>query len=1065
MIPRWGHAAVFLPSPPTLLIQGGKTDPSSSYTYSSAPNVNDVILLPLNGSFETSSPPLSLLPASTSAPSYAWHCLSSLSDAQILSFGGDGGTTEAIETSTDSSWVFNVNVNDQSGTFTHESSDWGNQPMRRIHHSCSTNGGRTIITGGEKDDGSATSFADVYSFDAPSSSFSALPSLPRGLYHHTSLLLSNGTLLVLGGVYTDPSTGTASLLPLSTLYTLDTTASSSSWNQATLGGTPPTGRRGATAALNSEGSKAFVFGGADATLSNVLGDGWVLDLQNPAWSQVTDGSSGAGARFDHTAVAVGNDQVILFGGEYNFSVNISLYLADTLEGYGTSAPVDSSIWIWDTATNAWASDYTVAEPLRGSSSVVSSSLSLTTTSTVSATAETGTTLPNYSGSGSIGASSSGSASVKEVVTTDKSGNTVTETAISGSIGSAPSSTTTSDPNAPSEAGDHSHLLPRAAMLGLIIGLVVLAALVICGVIYRNRQRKRRLALLATSDGYGGLGGGGKRPYGDREKAGEGLLAASADHEPVESPTSPAWHGDGSGLPTAQPSGIGLGMGVIGASLASIGRELQSRNIADKYAVLDNEKATPSLASAPSRRSLLRKSTRRVGEGIRLVRGPRPTSQMTPPLDSRIDMLRDEDSRKFRASATNEDWVAPDDESERHWKSAGSLLGSEAEAEAEADPFMDRDVLTLPPIHGGPVPTPRASVSYLDPFEDFGRQSGGRSPGSEADLDLDALLPPPPKRYSAVSSRSRQSTLNSDAEEGIIHHAQLGTMISPSTEEPHTQYLPIRRSESFLHRMTGGLLGAHGDRSSTSSSRRNLDVVDPNPLPGLWPMVSRDEMQTVQEASGSYPPTSFKATTTVTASTATTTLTHLKGPSLSSMTSARSMRDMVIIQREQTDVSEISTEIRETSPELDESRDVQTENADGTGGGRHTRYGRGATFVTQGTETPGSIVFNGADFATPPAFPTPTPAPQPQPSPSTLLDPLLSHRRPVRDVVESINKRGAGTPVPLNLFSPVSAYSPISPSSTGEASERRPKTMYEVAKRSPLKVANPDWRKRGSGNSD
>jgi len=171
---RWGLASVFVPSPPSILIQGGKTDPTSSFTYSSSPNSADTILLPLTTAFTTLSPPFSLL-APTGAPTYAWHTLTPLinlnGDWLVLSFGGDGGPSEPVETLADSTCILSVNPAAETVNFTHEAVVWANQPPRRIYHSAASlsTGKKTYITGGLKDDGSGAGFADVYEFDPASS--------------------------------------------------------------------------------------------------------------------------------------------------------------------------------------------------------------------------------------------------------------------------------------------------------------------------------------------------------------------------------------------------------------------------------------------------------------------------------------------------------------------------------------------------------------------------------------------------------------------------------------------------------------------------------------------------------------------------------------------------------------------------------------------------------------------------------------------------------------------------------------------------------------------------------
>lgn len=295
----WGHASVYIPSPPSLLIQGGKTDPSSSSTYTSASNTGDTILLPLNSPFTASSTPFSLL--STEGPTYAWHTISttdSSSDGwQGLSFGGDGGASEATQTQPDSAWAISANSTGLAG-FVHLPSDWGDQPMRRIYHSSTSAmaGGKVYITGGLKDDGSGLIFSDNYAFDPTSSPFEPLPPLPQGIYHHTSVLLPNGTLVLVGGTYTSQNTGNPATLTLDTAYIMDTASTSPAWVTVAISGPPPEGRRGATLSLRMDGKAAYLIGGADVTLSEMYDSIWKMDFQALAWEPVDADENGESLR-------------------------------------------------------------------------------------------------------------------------------------------------------------------------------------------------------------------------------------------------------------------------------------------------------------------------------------------------------------------------------------------------------------------------------------------------------------------------------------------------------------------------------------------------------------------------------------------------------------------------------------------------------------------------------------------------------------------------------------------------------------------------------------------------
>lgn len=646
--------------------------------------------------------------------------------------------------------------------------------------------------------------------------------------------------------------------------------------------------------------------------------------------------------------------------------------------------------------------------------------------------------------------------------------------------SPPSAPTATSSGTLGDAGANSHPLPTAAIIGLTVGAFSTTCILMGAMLYRYRRRRRLQALGAAWRGDGGTGPGSNRPYGSREKGGEGFMDDTrAEQGDGPSPT----------LPMSEKGPIGLGMGAIGASLASISNKFVGRGNppADPYVEIPDE---PGMVGGP-----MRKSSRRIGNGIRLI-GPRANSQKYAPVrlgsairprsslsNARFDMLGEEDSREFQ-----DDWCFPDEEEEDRWMSANSILGRKRQAfqritEADEDP-VDDDESLHPPIRGGPVPTPHASKSDLDPFDDGEYQLPSFSPSDP--IDLNSLMPPTLARGSTDrsiprSSRSGQSTSASDPEEGIIQHAtflsqQAVALISPpsttTTSPAETSYQPIKRSESFFQRMAAGGITSLLLRQPTYSKKSSVDVRDPAPQPALWPIHSRDESvpEITPSTSSLHPPAG-----------------HVNGPSLSSLHSARSMRDMVVVRREASDNSvEIEPESASVSDWSSPGRgDREEPRAEGSS--THSRRLR--------SETPEEITFNVGDFArlstpasasadTSPSSPSPPPhapssaiiplvtrrntldttptkastptRPSAPPSGSPVPSPLVSHRRAVRDVVNSINRRGNSTPI--SLFSPTSQYSPQT-----SVSNERPATLYEAVRRSRLSVANPDWRV-GSGNS-
>lgn len=278
---RWGAASLYTTSPPTLYISGGKTSTPDG-TYSSSPNSPDLIRLSFSSNFSTSSPPYELLNTSSS-PAYSWHTLSQTSSDPIkaISFGGDGGSSTPLPAGTDSSWLFSSDPL----SFNQQTSDWATQPQRRILHSATTGNALVYLTGGQRNDGSGIILSDSYAYNPNTTTFTPLPTLPKGIAHHISTFLQNGTIVLLGGISTSSVTGNPTLNDLGTIYTLDTKSTSPAWWQASAGGTAPPPRRGASGVLMLD-EKLYMVGGTGMSSAEVMGDVWVLDMRSGVWSQV-----------------------------------------------------------------------------------------------------------------------------------------------------------------------------------------------------------------------------------------------------------------------------------------------------------------------------------------------------------------------------------------------------------------------------------------------------------------------------------------------------------------------------------------------------------------------------------------------------------------------------------------------------------------------------------------------------------------------------------------------------------------------------------------------------------
>jgi len=341
----WGQATTVLNN--TLLIHGGKQDPTNSYSYSSAPNIAELLSLDLSSSFSLSSPPWTVL-NTTNAPAVAFHTLTPFSNHQLLLFGGDPGPADPLSTQNDSAAVLDL-ATGGTGTWTLPPDGWAGEPMRRQYHSATVYNSQAVITGGEKVDGSDYGFTDSYLFSPnPNSTptFAQLPEMNSSFLSdfvgHAALTLPNGTILLLGG-YSHMS---HSLRSLKSVYTLD--IASGTWaevptipeptstpsttalpdplptsdpgpdTETSPDPTPDDGegipaRRRNFAAVLVGNDQILIHGGADAELQQAIGDAFILQLSSCQWKQISNLSEALGNRWGHSAVAIGTSVLFAYG--------------------------------------------------------------------------------------------------------------------------------------------------------------------------------------------------------------------------------------------------------------------------------------------------------------------------------------------------------------------------------------------------------------------------------------------------------------------------------------------------------------------------------------------------------------------------------------------------------------------------------------------------------------------------------------------------------------------------------------------------------------------------------
>lgn len=348
---RWGQASTVAGT--TLLVQGGKVDPFNSYSYTAAPNTNDLFALDLSQPFDCADPPWTYLsgsqdPSSSQGPAIAFHTLSAYSSKRALSFGGNGGPDMAIETNADSVWTLEF-WNQSSVSWTQQPEDWADQPIRRVYHSAAVFDKSVWITGGERADGSGLGFSETFLFTGSGSNgqFINLQAAVAGgvlsdVVGHGSVVLPNGLLVVIGGY----SPSHQSMMPMTTIFTLDTTQDAAVWGLMVAEGSQiPSPRRNFALAVLPNNT-LLIHGGSDASMETLYSDGFTLNFNTnpPTWTALPSALSDAvGPRIDHMAVGVGKNVIFGFGRSPNGPAPATLVVYDSTAGTpGDAYQPDSS---------------------------------------------------------------------------------------------------------------------------------------------------------------------------------------------------------------------------------------------------------------------------------------------------------------------------------------------------------------------------------------------------------------------------------------------------------------------------------------------------------------------------------------------------------------------------------------------------------------------------------------------------------------------------------------------------------------------------------------------------
>ncbi|KAL9935021.1 hypothetical protein V8E36_006097 [Tilletia maclaganii] len=326
---RWGAASTQLDG--LLILHGGKATANAGYTYTSAPDSSDLLLLNLTQPFSLADPPWQNFstPATASFHTLAPH---SASAGDYLLFGGQDSTTPT-PSGNDSLWLLNL-ANPAAPGWTEGGTAW-NQPIRRMLHTSPSDpvSQAYYLLGGVRADGSNMPTQELWHLLNGQNTFELLPTPPTNIVDGAAPLLADGSIVLVGGV-NESATNTLAQMdiltsynPLSQAWTRTTTSS------AAADSSFPSPRR-AHIAIPLPENRIFLHGGASADLSQAYSDAWILDWAQspPLWSPVLSSSSASDspppARFAHSAVSYGQNVILAFG-------------------WGGNNAVDTALWVWD----------------------------------------------------------------------------------------------------------------------------------------------------------------------------------------------------------------------------------------------------------------------------------------------------------------------------------------------------------------------------------------------------------------------------------------------------------------------------------------------------------------------------------------------------------------------------------------------------------------------------------------------------------------------------------------------------------------------------------------------
>ncbi|CAJ0866901.1 15828_t:CDS:2, partial [Entrophospora sp. SA101] len=323
---RWAHTASLVDN--YLYIYGGRTAiPGENYdSLNPDYDTDEILYLDISVEFNPASPKWKSITGI--APPLAFHSMSigGESNELLIIFGGTSKYTIPPNTL----YIFNTTSSTKAtnspttvnvkGSIEHTSITRYNDSMVFIF-----GGTSQIITNDNATDIVIDAFNDMHVLDSKSITFNTIsPSngvFPLGVYHHSSTLLSDNKIYIIGGVDKNDA-----FMPMGSINIFDTMTNQ--WSNQNATGAIPIDRR-VHRAVGTNDNKIIIYGGCNKDYSINYSDLIVLDTTTLQWTAPATQGTPPPPMYAHTMTMVGTNVIIAFGFISGFDTTQDIYILDS----------------------------------------------------------------------------------------------------------------------------------------------------------------------------------------------------------------------------------------------------------------------------------------------------------------------------------------------------------------------------------------------------------------------------------------------------------------------------------------------------------------------------------------------------------------------------------------------------------------------------------------------------------------------------------------------------------------------------------------------------------------